>query len=245
LIIAYKPGLTETGEFRFPIGVPPSLGATGFQNIEQTSSTNLKTIAISGTGTVSVKADQATVSLGVYTENKLASIAIEENANLMAAVIKAIKDKGIPEQNIQTTYYSVSPNYNWEIRQVIGYQVTNMVQIKITDLTKVGSTLDSATGAGANRVDGVSFGLKDETASSMKLQAYSAAINDAKAKLGVITSGLQITASGVQSITETSYYPPIAYRSYTVAESGTKATTPILEGTLSVSVTLNIVWLIA
>ena len=243
MLIAYKPGLTEAGEFRFPVGVPPSLGTTGFQNIGQTTSADLRTLAISGTGTVYVKADQATVTLGVYTENKLASLAIEENAQLMTAVIKAIKDQGIPEQNIQTTYYSVVPNYNWEIRQVIGYQVTNMVLIKITDLTKVGSILDASTSAGANRVDGVSFGLKDETASTMKLQAYSAAIDDAKAKVSVITAGLGIETAGVQSVTETSYSPPIAYRSYTTAE-GVKATTPILEGNLSVSVTINIVFLL-
>jgi uncharacterized protein YggE len=247
MIIAYKPGMvTELIDFRFPTGVPPALGTTGLTTSASTdTTTNPKTLSVSGTGVINVKANQATVTLGVYTEDKQASTAIDENAAKMTAVINALKQLGFKEEDMQTTSYNVNPNYNWEIRMVIGYQVTNMIQIKIKDLTKVGPAIDAATTAGANKVDSISFGITEETASAMKLEAYKAAIADAKSKSDVITSGLGIKVVGVQSVTESAYYPIVEYRNYdTSGASSAKATTPVLSGNLSVTVTLNIVYLI-
>jgi uncharacterized protein YggE len=247
MIIAYKPGMiTELVDFRFPTGVPPALGTTGFTTSAATdTASNLKTLSVSGTGVIKVKANQATVSLGVYTEGKEASTAIDENAAKMTAVITALKQLGFKDEDMQTTSYSVYPNYNWEIRMVVGYQVTNMIQIKIKDLTKVGPAIDAASSAGANKVDSISFGITEETASAMKLQAYQAAIADAKSKSDVITSGLGIKVAGVQSVTESSYYPVVEYRSYDQSgASSVKETTPVLSGNLSITVTLNIVYLI-
>ncbi len=246
MIIAYKPGMVaEFTEFRFPTGVGSGLGTATYTNVSAESNSTPKTMSISGTGTVYVKTDQATVTLGVYTEGKLAGAAIEENAALMTAVIDALKDLGFTDEDMQTTGYSVSTAYNWEIQSVVGYQVTNMIQIKIKDLAKVGPAIDAASAAGANRVDSISFGISDETAQAMKLQAYTAAIDDAKSKSEVICDGLGVSITGVQSITESYYYPYSAYRSYDAAISSEgKASTPVVSGNLSVTVTLNIVYLI-
>ena len=246
MIIAYTPGMVAGSEFRFPTGVPPTIGATGFTAAATTDTGSApRTLSISGTGVVYVKADLATVNLGVYNEDKLASRAIEDNAATMTAIIESLKKLGFKDEDMQTTSYTVNPNYNWDIKQVIGYQVTNMLQVKIKDLTKVGPAIDAAATAGANRVDSISFGITDQTTTDMKLQAYKAAIDDADTKSAVITSGLKIKIAGVQSVTESSYYPVIPYRNYDAAASGSgKATTPILQGNLSVTVTLNIVYLI-
>jgi uncharacterized protein YggE len=245
MMIAYKPGMvTDATEFRFPTGIPPAVGLPSSTIGATDTGTNPKTLSISGTGVVNVKANQATVSLGVYTEDKIASAAIDENAATMTTVIAALKQLGFTDDDMQTTTYTVYPNYNYDVRQVVGYQVTNMIQIKIKDLTKVGPTIDAATTAGANRVDSIGFGITDETASAMRLQAYSAAIADAKAKSDVLTSGLGIHITGVQSVNESVYNPPIAYPNYDMTASGSKASTPVLSGNLSVTVTLSIVYLI-
>lgn len=246
MIIAYKPGMvTEFTEFRFPTGVSAALGATSYTNVATTEpGTTPRTMSISGTGVINVMTDQATVILGVYTQDKTAGTAIDENAALMTAVISSLKQLGFTDDDMKTTSYGVTPTYNWEINAVVGYQVTNMIELKIKDLKKVGPAIDAAAAAGANRVDSISFGISDETAQAMKLQAYTAAINDAKAKSDVITSGLGVKVAGIQSISESSYYPYIAYRSDAAYESSGKASTPVLKGNLSVTVTLNIVYLI-
>ncbi len=246
MMMTYKPGLTvEASGLNFPSGVSPSLGVTSSVTAQSDTTNMPKTLSISGTGVVYVKADQATVVLGVYTEDKLASNAINDNAALMTAVVAALKGLGFTSDDMQTTSYAVTPNYNNDINEVVSYQVTNMIQIKITDLSKVGPAIDAATAAGANRVDSISFGIKDETAAQMKLEAYTAAIADAKAKSDTITKGLGITIVGVQSVNESSYYPitPIRSTDATISSAG-NASTPVLEGNLSVTVTLNIVYLI-
>jgi len=243
MVIAYQPGIAA--EFRFPTGVASGLSSTGYTNVAATDSETLKTLSISGTGTIYVKADQATIVLGAYTEDDVASDAIEENAAIMTQVIAALKQLGFTDDEITTTSFGVSPVYNWEVYKVVGYQVTNLVEVEVSDLDMVGTVIDAATAVGANRVDSVSFGISDEAAEEMKLQAYTAAIADAKAKSNVITEGLGVTITGVQSITESYYYPYSAYKSYDVSYASAEgSSTPILEGDLSVSVTLNIVYLI-
>jgi hypothetical protein len=240
-LIAYTPRLSRGAEFRFPVGIPPSLGAS--TSAGDVSSSDLKTLSLSGTGKVTAKASQATVAIGVYTEDRLAGTAIDENAGLMTDVIAAIKALGFTDEDIQTISYVVYPMYDWEAKQVISYQVTNMVQVKVLDLDKLGPVIDAAAAAGANKIESITFGLSDELANQLKLDAYVAAIADAESKANVITTNLGITITGIQSVSESSYYPYTPYRSYSTADAATSST-PILEGTLSVTVTLNIVYVI-
>ena len=208
------------------------------------SNSNPRTLSLSGTATVHAQPDQVVFNIGAYTEEKTASAAIDENAGIMTAVLDAIKGQGVKAENISTAYYTVTPNYSYDAKMVISYQVTNMMQVKISDLSKVGAIIDAASAAGANKVDSISFGLSDAAANNIKLIAYKAAIADAKAKASVITQNLGITVTGVQSVNENFYYPQIDYLKVAVPTSGAMASTPILQGNISVTVTLNIVYLI-
>ena len=67
-----------------------------------------KTILVSGSGTASDRADEATVILGVQTEGKTASEASRENAELMASVIDAIKDLGLTEEDMRDILEALS-----------------------------------------------------------------------------------------------------------------------------------------
>ena len=251
-MIAYRPGvlpesIIETpSEYRFPSGVGTSLGLEAFTY--QGTEPAAKTLSISGSGSASATANQATVTLGAQTEDFSATEAIRDNAEIMSKVINAIKGLGVTEEDIKTVSYSVYPRYDWtESGQVFkGYTVINIIQVTLSDLDKVGPVIDEAGEAGANRVDGISFQLSDEKMDELKLNAYVAAIQDAEAKKDVITGELGITVSGVQSVSETSYVPAKTYiDSYAEASySGARAPTPILEGSLTVTVTIHIVYLI-
>jgi len=208
------------------------------------TNSNPKTLSLSGTATVYAQPDQVVFNIGAYTEEKTASAAIDENAGIMTAVLNAIKGQGVKVENISTAYYTVTPNYSYDAKMVISYQVTNMMQVKISDLSKVGAIIDAASAAGANKVDSISFGLSDAAANNIKLSAYKAAIADAQAKASVITQNLGIAITGVQSVNENYYYPQNDYLKAAVPTSGATASTPILQGNISVTVTLNIVYLI-
>ena len=242
VIIAYKPGLPEEQagpDFRFPAGFGTALGAGAYT---YQGDVDAKTISLTGSGSASATANEAVVILGVQTDDESAAEAIEENAETMTAVIAAIKGLGLTEDEISTTSYNVYPEYNWELRIVTGYRVTNMIRVEIEDLDIVGEVIDVAGEAGANRVDGISFGLSDEVSEPLKLEAYVAALEDAQEKADVIAGTLGLSITGVQSVSESSYIPTVPFRA--VAEMDfAGASTPVLEGSLTVTVQIHIVYL--
>jgi len=256
VIIAYRPGAVEldTGlpaGFRYPSGVGISQGVPTLYS--ETSSTlseeaTQKTISLTGAGTASATADEATIRMGVEVTKDSAAEAISDNAESMAGVIDALLLHGISEDDIQTTSYSVYPQYDWteDGRVLLGYTVTNMVQVTVKDLDIVGDVIDAAGSAGANRMDGISFGLSDAKMQELKNTAYVLALGDATDKADLIAETLGLTISGVQSVTENSYVPARTY--VEIAEMGgdmamSRAPTPIISGDLSVSVNVHIVFL--
>ena len=252
-LIAYKPGVVPEVKsglpegFRYPSGTGVSQG-TLYSGVSQGTDTNLKTISLTGSGSASAKADQATVVLGVQTTSDLASDAIRANAVKMSAIIDALKALGVSEDDIVTTSYSVYPQYDWtESGRVFrGYTVTNLVQVTVSDLDLVGGVIDTAADSGANQVNGIAFGLSDAKREELKTNAYVAALTDAQVKADVIAETLELTITGVQSVTESSYVP---VRNYAYEESmdgaaKSYAPTPILSGELSVTVNVHIVYLI-
>ena len=254
-IIAYRPGMVEPVEtsnglpdFRYPGGVGTGMGFEAFTYTGEEATE--KTISVSGSGSASAQADQASISLGVEVTDESAAEAIAENAAAMAAVIEAVKAQGVSEDDVYTTSYSVYPQYDWteEGRVFRGYTVINMVRVTVKNLDKVGDVIDAAGDAGANRMEGISFELSDAKREELKMNAYIAAMEDAEAKVEVIAETLGLTVTGVQSVTESSYVPVRAYVQMDYAEAsyaGARAPTPILEGELTVTVSIHIVYLFA
>lgn len=257
-IIAYRPGAVELDAglpagFRYPSGVGVSQGVPAlYTTLSPTlisEEVTQKTISLTGAGTASATADEATIRMGVEVTRDTAAEAISDNADSMAEVIDALLLLGISEDDIQTTSYSVYPQYDWteDGRVLLGYTVTNMVQVTVTDLDIVGDVIDAAGIAGANRMDGISFGLSDAKMQELKNTAYKLALGDATDKADLIAETLGLTISGVQSVTESSYVPARTY--VETAEMGadmamsSRAPTPIISGDLSVSVNVHIVFL--
>ena len=256
-IIAYRPGAVEmdaglpTG-FRYPSGVGVSQGIPALYTSPSSTlvseEATQKTISLTGAGTASATADEATIRMGVEVTKDSAAEAISDNAESMAEVIDALLLQGISEDDIQTTSYSVYPQYDWteDGRVLLGYTVTNMVQVTVKDLDIVGDVIDAAGSAGANRMDGISFGLSDAKMQELKNTAYILALGDATDKADLIAETLGLAISGVQSVTESSYVPARTY--VETAEMGgdmamSRAPTPIISGDLSVSVNVHIVFL--
>jgi uncharacterized protein YggE len=253
-IIAYRPGVVEQltpglpEGFRFPSGTGISQGIpTLYSGVSQGTELNLKTISLAGSGSASAQADQALVNLGAQITSESANDGISENAKLMSAVIEAIKVLGVDEDDIITTSYSVYPQYDWteDGRVFRGYTVTNLVQVTVKDLDIVGDVIDAAAAAGANQINGISFELSDAKREELKTYAYIAALTDAQDKADVIAETLGLTISGVQSVTEYSYTPVRSYDYSEAAMDGAMsyASTPIMSGELSVSVSVQIVFL--
>lgn len=83
--------------------------------------------------------------------------------------------------NIKTVSYSLTPVYNnpsnGQNPSIVAYAATNIVEATITDLTLIGKVIDVSIGAGANRVQGITFALQNPDpiqAQALKTAAASA-----------------------------------------------------------------------
>lgn len=202
-------------------------------------------INVSGTGIVSVSPDQAIINFSVVTNSTSAREVQVENARLTNAVIEALTQEGITRENIQTSDYSIWPQYNYseqkEKPKIIGYKAQNRIQVTSNDLTKVGSIIDIAIKAGVNQVENIYFTKKDSSAAIQ--EALRKACVDARQKAQSIASALGISLGQILSVHEAgSYYEPLRDRMALGMGENIKGvnSTPIEPGEIKVTRTVNI-----
>lgn len=70
-------------------------------------------LSVTGTGTATASPDLAYVSLGVEAEERTAATARYAAAQAMAAVLESLRENNIDGSDIQTTYFSIRPVYDW------------------------------------------------------------------------------------------------------------------------------------
>lgn len=164
-------------------------------------------LVVIGTATVTVQPDIAELSVGVETHAGTVSAAVEGNAEALNAVMEALQAAGVAEGDLSTSNYYVGMDYSYDTSPatVVGYYVSNMLNVIVRDVTQIGAVIDAATAAGANQVYGVNF------RSSQQGDGYDRALTLAiqegmrKAQLIAIAGGRalgpleRIEESGIQS----------------------------------------------
>jgi len=206
----------------------------------QTVMTARRTITATGSATVSATPDKANVDLGVVTQAVAAQDAATQNATIVSSVLSGIRGVLGPNATITTISYSLNPVYNnpapGQNAVIIGYMATNIVDSTVTDLSLIGKVIDAGIAAGANRVQGITFGLQnsDPIQSQALKNAAAAALSQVKS----IAAGLGVNVGNVLQATEGgSSSPPLVF---TGGAAG-GASTPIEPGALQVSASVTIV----
>ena len=210
------------------------------------------TIAIEGRGEVTAAPDMATINSGVTTQGATAREALDANTSAMAELIAALKASGIEARDIQTSGFSVNPNYVYTDERdangytlppkINGYQVFNNVNVRVRELAKLGSVLDKAVTVGANTINGVSFSVADP--SKLYDEARKAAFADAKAKAQLYADVAGEELGDIRNINESQgmSQPPQPYMMKAVTEDSAGASVPIEGGELSYSINVQVTW---
>ncbi len=71
-------------------------------------------ITVCGHGKATAKPDQARLSLGVFANAASAQDARNQAAQVMTNVLAALKSNGVGDQDIQTEYIAIQPQYTYE-----------------------------------------------------------------------------------------------------------------------------------
>jgi uncharacterized protein YggE len=196
-------------------------------------------VGASGQATVSVKPDQAKLDVGVVTRAATAQDAAAQNASQVDAVLTQLRNVLGAAADIKTVGYSLSAVYTYPQGAppvLTGYSASNTVEITITDLSLIGRTIDAASQAGANNVQGLRFGVQDED--PVRLQALGLATKQAKAHAQAIASGLGGSLGNVVLAQEGGGIAITPLTAAPVAAAAT--TTPIETGLFQIQATVSI-----
>lgn len=205
-------------------------------------SNRVNTITARGEGVVKVKPDIAYITMGVRTENKDAKVAQTSNAEKMDKVIAALKKMGIEEKDIQTSNYSVYPQYNYEAKgaeKIVGYTVENTVKITVRDILKVGDVLDTGIEQGANVSSGIQFSISDTE--KYYQEALKQAVKNARGKAEAMGEAIGVTLKNPSSIIEqSSGGSNIIYADRAYLKEEAQIATPISTGELDVKAIVEV-----
>ena len=204
-------------------------------------------ISISGLGEVKARPDMATISTGVVSEAVSAKDALAKNNTAMAAVIAALKNAGIGEDDIQTSNFSVSPKYppyqpnQTGVQRIVGYEVSNQVTASVKNLKNLGPILDTLVQSGSNQINGISFGI-DEPKKALN-DARKKAVADARAKAELYAEAAGVSLGRVVQISESgAITPPVPMMRMAVQTAAADASVPIAAGQQTVSATVSITY---
>ena len=170
----------------------------------------MRTIEVDGSGEARTSPDTADLDLAIDTQAKTAEEAANRNAALAAKVIGALKAKLGDKGKITTGGYSLNPEYDQRPTQkpsIIGYTAQNTVTVNTGALDLIGALIDSAIAAGANRVNSLSFSVKDDT--KARTEAITIATRDAHAQASALASALGVKLGKVVKATTVSEQRPI------------------------------------
>ena len=200
-----------------------------------------------GVGRLAVEPDIATVRLGVAITRPTASAAREAAAATMAAIVEAIASRGVERRDLRTSLVGLSPITDYSPErgpQVTGYQMTNAIEVTVRDLRAAGDIIDAGLSAGASTLDGIEFRLDDPTAAGE--QARRAAVEDARNRASTLAAAAGVGLGEVVGIVEGPRPAPMFERGG-MAGMALKAAadTPVEAGTLDISVSVAVTFLIA
>lgn len=138
-------------------------------------------LTISATGRSEARPNEARMQLGVTSQGANAGEASRLNREKMARVTAALTRLGIKEEDLQTRNLSLQRiDYGKERGQ---FRASNIVEVRMTDVARVGEAITAVTEAGANVVGGPDLRVSDREAAnrSAYANAYKAARSRAEA----------------------------------------------------------------
>lgn len=165
-------------------------------------------ITVSATAEVQRKPELAIVRIGAEFREATASAASEKAGAAMEQVARAIEGLKLAGVQLQTSGVSLSPAYDYrqdELRRLLGYDAVSVLRVRVEDPKSVGRIIDAAITAGANRVEGISFELKE--AVEPRREAIRLAGQAAREKAETLASALGLKIKSVVTATASNDSP--------------------------------------
>lgn len=157
-------------------------------NLTVNTQPQIPQISASGSGLVRVVPDIANVTIGVRSEGKTVTDALQKNNLAAKAIHDALVAQKVDDKDIQTSSFNIYPQQYNAAGQAVPtfYVVDNSVYVTIRNLDTIGTILDVVASSGANSINGINFDLSNKTAAQD--QARQMAIDAAKKQAAQIAT---------------------------------------------------------
>ncbi len=165
-------------------------------------------IIVTGNAEVEVTPDVATVRIGVLQQSTSAKDAQEGANRTGQAILKALGMLGVSPQQIQTSRLTITPVYQQrpnnsnytEPPRIVGYSASNVISVTLENLAQIGPVVDAGLDNGANQLEGVRFGLKND--GPVREKSLTQAIAEARGKASAMANALSVTLGTPLEVSE-------------------------------------------
>ena len=179
------------------------------------SNSNLPTaendgILVTGSATIQSSPDLATLRVGVQSFDKNVEKAVNDNNTKIESIILNLENKGLTEKDMETDQFNISPQREYRNNNppiVVGYNVSNILTVKIRNLESLGEIMQVAVGSGANTINGLSFSIEDPN--PLRQKARGLAMEDALSRAEILADASGVEVGKPISIQELSYGGPV------------------------------------
>jgi uncharacterized protein len=205
-----------------------------------------KTITVTSTASVGTEPDEATVTLGVSTQDPDSATALARNGARVDDVVAALEAAGVAEEDVRTARLNLDRRtINRKTpEETTVYVADSTLEYTVRDLTSVGATIQAAVEAGANQVRGVRFGVSDPSAA--RVEALEAAMQGARTKADAMAGAAGTQVTGVVLVTEEGARGgPIHEEVFRAALATDAAAQVVAPDAIDTSVTVTVTWAIA
>lgn len=173
----------------------------------QDNDANRRLVSVTGEGIVRVQPDMARVNFGVVTTADDPETARRQNAEASRNAMNAVRELGIEERfiRLETVQLQRHRVYDEDLRRYVerGYQATRQVVAEVHDLETLPALIAQIVQRGVNRLNHVSYELKDRDAA--RNDAIRAAVLNARDKAGLIVETLGEELGELRNANEQSF----------------------------------------
>ena len=206
-------------------------------------------VRILGRSTVETVPDNVTVRVGISNRAPSPTAALDQNSAIARKIVDFSKRFGIGEQDIQTDAINLAPTFktvrdpNGTTRQEPdGYSASNMVRVKLSDVSRLGTFMRQILDQGATNINGVQFGLSNPEKSADEARAK--AVEDALHQAQQLAQAAKVKLGPIVEIV---HPPRIEFRAQEgIAELRMRAPArtpvPVEVGTLTITSEVDVTW---
>jgi uncharacterized protein YggE len=209
-------------------------------------------IRILGRATIETMPDHVSVRVGITNKAASPTAALDQNSAVARKIIEFAKKFGIEAKDVQTDSINLAPAFktvrdpNGTTRQEPdGYTASNIVRVKLADMSRLGTFMRDVLDQGATNIGGVQFGLSHPE--KILDEARAKAIEDAFRQARLVAEAAKVKLGPVRDIV----HPPRTQRADGLADMPVQtrgaqvgAQVPVEVGSVRIGAEVEITWTI-